>query len=226
MTLDARIDLPTRDAVVDMDADRNLHADTFISLTSGTVLGFQFAFLMALAATREGWTATPAEQRGVQQYIRFKRVQYGSPIQFIIDLEPALKLLSDNGYVIFLGIAVKLFQSATTGWKTLEEGLSIRAERKAKSRKRKRKTSPPAVIIDALEVVEPVYEIDATDVELEIDQLNAETAFVEPLAQVAADAGGDYRSASNAGFQIVRSITHAQVVDELAKRKSMSIALR
>lgn len=93
---------------------------------------FAIEFVFDLAEVMLLADLTDELQRG--DAVRISRLQYGSPLQIVIDLTEISDLLKSVGSVGFSVIAYKLLTKGPEAWKTLEEALALRAERKAARR--------------------------------------------------------------------------------------------
>ncbi|MEV5068706.1 hypothetical protein MRBLMI12_000256 [Microbacterium sp. LMI12-1-1.1] len=211
------------DAVVTIGAESNISADTFIALTQGTTFGLQVAARMATASI-PSHTQPPSSAR-VREGIEFSRVQYGSPAQFFIDLEPMLAMMKENGFVIFTGIALAFFKTGASIWKTMEDARFARAQRRSLTRS----NDPGESIIvrpdggleigpDPFPTTEQLKaDIMPTAVDLEV---------LEPLAKIVEKENGDTQAAMAAGFQTIKSLSHREVLRIMAEHPDQQIEFR
>ncbi len=191
--------------------------ETFVNLSAGTAFGFQLATAVANAST--AGSRAPAPIAAVRRAPHIRRARYGSPIEFIVDLEPALRLVSDNGYIILGGILLAFFKKGAETWKLLEEAATTRAER----RQQKRTNEPSARVEPDGSLTFGPNPMPSDEELAELGPLTEEAHAIEPLASLAASSGGDYDAARIAGFRVVRSLSHADAMREMARRPDREI---
>lgn len=80
----------------------------------------------------------------VSKSLRVVSLNYGSPLEIFIDLEPLLKVVSENGYLVFASAITLLFGGLAKGWESLENALSAQYERREAKRKNREARANPA----------------------------------------------------------------------------------
>lgn len=112
------------------------------------------------------------DERPPGEAVRISRLQYGSPLQIVVDLTAISDFLKSVGPVGFSVIAYKLLTKGPEAWKSLEEALTLHAERKAARRAARRAKS------ESETSKEPAAPDPVSDASLE----GSIAAFLDPIA--------------------------------------------